>query len=71
MHCVWTLPQDDFDFSVRWQMIKALFSRSMPQAGVRRASLVRKRETRIWQRRYWEHSIRDEKDYAAHKLRPL
>ena len=47
-------------------MIKALFSRSMPQAGVRRASLVRKRETGIWQRRYWEHTIRDEKDYAAH-----
>ncbi len=66
MHCVWTLPPDDFDFPIRWQMIKALFSRSMPRAEVRRASLVRKRETGIWQRRYWEHTIRDEQDYAAH-----
>ena len=66
MHCIWTLPPDDFDFPIRWRVIKALFSRSMPRAESRRASLVRKRETGIWQRRYWEHTVRDEKDYAAH-----
>jgi putative transposase len=47
-------------------MTKALFSRAVPQAEDRRASLVRKREAGIWQRRYWEHTIRGEQDYAAH-----
>ncbi len=66
MHCVWTLPPGDVDFPLRWQMIKALFSRSTPRPEIRRASLLRKRETGIWQRRYWEHTIRDQQDYAAH-----
>ena len=47
-------------------MIKAMFSRSVPRAEERRASLVRKREAGIWQRRYWEHTIRDDQDYAVH-----
>jgi putative transposase len=47
-------------------MIKALFSRAVPPAEDRRASLVRKREAGIWQRRYWEHTIRGDQDYAAH-----
>jgi putative transposase len=66
MHCLWTLPPDDADFPARWQSIKAAFSRSVPPAQDRRPSLIRKRETGIWQRRYWEHTIRDEQDYAAH-----
>ncbi|MGA8497853.1 MAG: transposase [Xanthobacteraceae bacterium] len=66
MHCLWTLPPDDFDFPVRWRTIKALFSRSVPPAEDRRASLVRKREAGVWQRRYWEHTIRDDRDYALH-----
>ncbi len=66
MHCLWTLPPDDFDFPVRWQTIKAMFSRSVPGVEDRRASLVRKREAGIWQRRYWEHTIRDDQDYAVH-----
>jgi putative transposase len=66
MHCVWTLPAGDTAFPLRWQMIKALFSRSVPRAEERRASLVRKREAGIWQRRYWEHTIRDDQDYADH-----
>ena len=70
MHCLWTLPPGDHDFPVRWRTIKALFSRSVPgavrPADDRRASLVRKREAGIWQRRYWEHTIRDGRDYAAH-----
>jgi putative transposase len=47
-------------------MIKALFSRSVPPVVARRASLVRKREAGVWQRRYWEHMIRDARDYGAH-----
>jgi putative transposase len=66
MHCLWTLPAGDGDFPIRWQMIKATFSGSVPRAHDRRPSLVRKREAGIWQRRYWEHTIRDGRDYAAH-----
>jgi putative transposase len=66
MHCLWTLPPEDFDFPARWQMIKATFSRSVPHSDNQHASLVRKRESGVWQRRYWEHTIRDENDYAAH-----
>ena len=66
MHCLWTLPPRDFDYPLRSQMIKARFSRSVPRPETRRASLVRKREAGIWQRRYWEHTIRDDQDYAVH-----
>jgi putative transposase len=66
MHCLWTLPPDDVDFPARWQLIKATFSHSVQRPAGRRASLVRKRESGLWQRRYWEHAIRDEQDYAAH-----
>ena len=66
MHCLWTLPTGDVEFPVRLQMIKTMFSRSVPRAEERRASLVRKREAGIWQRRYWEHTIRDDRDDAAH-----
>ena len=66
MHCLWTLPPGDSDFPARWQLIKATFSRSLQPASERRPSLVRKRESGTWQRRYWEHTIRDEKDYANH-----
>jgi putative transposase len=47
-------------------MIKSLFSKSVPKLKDPRASLARKREAGIWQRRYWEHTIRDDQDYAAH-----
>jgi putative transposase len=66
MHCLWTLPPGDVDFPARWQAIKAAFSRCVPPAEDRRASLVRKQEAGIWQRRYWEHAIRDERDFATH-----
>ena len=62
---LWTLPPGDTDFPRRWQMIKAS-SRSVGPAASRRPSLVRKRESRIWQRRYREHTVRDDRDYAAH-----
>lgn len=65
MHCVWTLPEGDSDFSTRWSVIKARFSRAMPPI-IRRSSLVARREHGIWQRRFWEHHIRDEADFRAH-----
>lgn len=66
MHCLWTLPPGDSDFPTRWQVIKAGFTRRVPHPDHRRPSLLRKREAGIWQRRYWEHWIRDERDFAAH-----
>jgi putative transposase len=66
MHCVWTLPDGDTDFSVRWQGIKTVFSKSMMLGEQRSASRAGKGERGIWQRRFWEHTIRDDDDYAAH-----
>jgi putative transposase len=66
MHCLWTLPPDDSDFPTRWRMIKAKFSKSIPRSADRPPSLVRKQERGVWQRRYWEHHVRDDRDYAVH-----
>jgi putative transposase len=66
LHAVWTLPPDDADFSVRWRLIKARFARAIPP-GERLSSVRQRRNERgIWQRRYWEHLIRDDTDYARH-----
>lgn len=65
MHCVWRLPKGDTDYPTRWRLIKSRFSREVPLGQVR-ASHVKRQERGIWQRRFWEHHIRDEADYAAH-----
>ena len=65
LHCVWTLPPGDDDYSTRWRLIKARFSRGLPP-GNRRASHLARAERGLWQRRFWEHHIRDEADYQAH-----
>ena len=66
MHCIFTLPEGDADFSLRWRLIKSGFSRSLPKteylSPVRKAS----GERGIWQRHYWEHLIRDDVDYQCH-----
>jgi putative transposase len=66
IHAVWTLPPGDTDFSVRWRWIKIRFARSIPRG--ERLSRVRQArgERGIWQRRFWEHLIRNEDDYARH-----
>jgi putative transposase len=66
LHCIWQLPEGDSDYPTRWSLIKAGFSRSLPTAESIRLSRVRKRERGIWQRRYWEHQIRDEEDLRRH-----
>lgn len=65
LHCIWTLPDGDRDFSTRWRIIKSRFSRGIA-TGTRRQSHVTRGECGIWQRRYWEHHIRDEADYNDH-----
>src|SRR5437868_1810934 len=66
IHAIWTLPPDDADFSTRWRLIKSAFAKLLPKreqlSAVRRA----RNERGIWQRRYWEHMIGDETDYARH-----
>jgi putative transposase len=66
MHAVWTLPSDDKDFSTRWMLIKAGFSRAIEQSENIPRSRMKKGERGIWQRRFWEHQIRDEDDLANH-----
>ena len=66
LHCLWTLPAGDDDFPVRWAQIKAGFSRHVACDEYRRRSRIRKRERGVWQRRYWEHLIRDEDDLHRH-----
>jgi putative transposase len=65
LHALWALPQDDSDFSTRWSLIKSGFSREL-DSKPRSPSKVRKREKGIWQRRYWEHAIRDDADFERH-----
>ena len=67
LHCIWTMPDADSDFPGRWSMIKHRFSVGLQLAGETASqSRLRKRERGIWQRRYWEHQIRDDVDLARH-----
>ena len=56
----------DVGYPLRWALIKAGFSRRLAKDEHIRASHLAKRERGIWQRRYWEHQIRDEIDLARH-----
>lgn len=66
LHAIWQLPPDDADYPKRWSLIKAKFSRNLPKHEPIRPSRAAKRERGIWQRRYWEHQIRDDADLQAH-----
>lgn len=66
LHAIWTLPPDDADFATRWMLIKSDFSRKIAMNEHRNASRISKGERGIWQRRYWEHLIRDENDFERH-----
>lgn len=66
LHSVWRLPPSDADYSTRWRLIKTEFSRVIPADELRNASRIAKNERGIWQRRYWEHLIRDDTDFVRH-----
>ena len=66
LHAIWTLPDGDCNYPMRWSLIKSGFSRQLPRGEPRSVSRVGKRERGIWQRRYWEHCVRDQKDLQAH-----
>ena len=62
IHAIWTLPPDDADYSLRWRLIKTKFSAHFPRAENLSASKQRRHERGIWQRRFYEHTVRDETD---------
>ena len=66
LHAIWTLPEADADFALRWRLIKSTFSRTLPRGEQISRSRFEKGERGIWQRRYWEHTLRDENDVARH-----
>ena len=69
-HCIWTLPEGDQDYSRRWGIIKSGFSQLWLAAGGRGGIVsparTQHRERGIWQKRFWEHRIRDERDFIRH-----
>jgi len=70
LHCMWTLPADDSDFSKRWAMIKRSVTKQCA-TGYHRDELMnqsklKRKESTIWQRRFWEHQIHNEQDYQQH-----
>ncbi len=66
LHCILTLPEGDPDFSTRWGLIKAYFSRRVEKGERISKSRQKRGERGLWQRRFWEHLIRDETDYRQH-----
>jgi putative transposase len=66
LHAIWTLPDGEDDFSLRWRQIKSEFSRQIEIGEKTSNSRLRKKERGIWQRRFWEHRIRDDNDFARH-----
>ncbi len=70
LHCIWELPTSESDYSQHWARIKSLFTREYLDAGGQETAVStsrrRKRERGVWQRRFWEHQIRDEHDLQKH-----
>lgn len=66
LHAIWSLPPDDADFSTRWMLIKAGFSRRVERVEPIGLSRLRKGERGLWQRRFWEHQIRNAEDLQRH-----
>lgn len=69
LHMIWTLPPGDEKFSIRWSRIKGRFTRAFLAAGgeegVRSSSRVEREERGVWQRRFWDHVIRDDREFGA------
>jgi len=65
MHALWQLPSQDADYAARWSRFKSGFSRGLPTVK-RSASKTAKREKGTWQRRYWEHAVRNDADFERH-----
>jgi len=68
IHAVWTLPENNRDFAIRWSLIKSGFTRQCEDScrGVANASRIVRKEQAVWQHRFWEHQIRNEDDFIRH-----
>lgn len=70
MHCIWDLPSHDLNYARRWSLIKAHVSKNSQirdvKSKVTKVSRILRHESSIWQRRFWEHAIRDENDFRRH-----
>lgn len=69
LHMIWELPDGDSDYSVRWALIKKGFTKKLKKSlntPEPNGSRINRREAAVWQRRFWEHQIRDESDYGNH-----
>ena len=66
LHAIFSLPQGDSDFSTRWRLIKNRFAKALPKDERLSAVRIRRNERGIWQRRFWEHLVRDEADFTRH-----
>lgn len=65
LHAIWTMPAGDHDYSGRWRAVKAAFTRAVRERGVP-LQRDRRGEYDVWQRRYWEHLIRNDAEFARH-----
>ena len=70
LHTIWTLPKEDANYAARWAIIKREVSKRCGQlinpSGKLSASRGKRKESYFWQRRFWEHQIRDEIDFQRH-----
>ena len=70
LHCIWSLPDGDANYSVRWIEIKRLFTKGylaqVGPGGTRNETRMKRNEAAIWQRRFWEHTVRDQEDLNRH-----
>ena len=69
LHALWTLPEGDSDYSMRWNAIKGRFTAGLPAQARPAPSAARKarNEQAVWQRRFWEHLVRDDVDVGRHQ----
>jgi putative transposase len=66
LHAIWAMPAGDTDYASRWSVLKAGFTRGLSEQASPAPSKAAKRERGLWQRRYWEHAIRDDADLERH-----
>lgn len=66
LHCIWRLPAEDADNATRWRQIKTAFSQSLPRLEWPSAQRLARKERGVWQRRYWERLLRDDRDVQHH-----
>ena len=67
LHAIWTLPEGDSDYSLRWRKIKGRFTRMVKHSGTLSDSALRRGEAGIWQRRFWERHLFSPGEFRKHR----